>query len=67
MKPTLHVYTVDCQPATRFKLPGLGEVFRFRPHQLARCAKCGRNRQMRNLRVKAYYDAVHYFCAEACR
>lgn len=64
----VHIWTTNAQPATRWRVPGMPPrmYIHWRPLCLVRCVKCGKLRRAKNCNVKAYYDAVHVFCAGAC-
>ena len=66
---SLHIFTTNSQPLTRYRVPDIEPPLFIRtpPHARATCMSCGRRREARNLRVKAYYDTTHIFCKEKCK
>lgn len=66
---TLHVYTVPWQPATRYRVPGLGRAFRSAPHSLTFAQCCGKKRRAGNVELQVFYDLTHSRCVagKGCR
>lgn len=62
---TLHIYTTNAQPATRWRVHDMprGRYVRWPANCLLRCLRCNKRRRAKNCNVKAYYDTTHVFCA----
>lgn len=66
MSKEVHIYTAKEQPAVRYKVDGVG-VVKSKPRSLAYCCTCGRRRQLRNMRVRTYFDTVYFYCSIPCK
>lgn len=67
---SLHIYSANSQPATRFTDPNLNEPgkrrhwFHYDPRDQLWCWSCHRRRWAANLIAKVYYDCTQFYCRD---
>jgi len=61
---TIHIYTTNHQPATRFVDRNSGKPFwtRMNPRRLLWCNACRQRRWAKYLTVQVYYDQILFWC-----
>lgn len=66
---TVHIYTAPWQPATRYRVPGLGYLFKEAPQRLVFAQCCCKQRRAGNVELQVFYDLTRSRCVagKGCR